>query len=138
MIEFTLDPAEVVRFVVAFVLPVLVGLVTKRVTHAGVKAVILAGLTLASTLLVELGESLVAGTVYDLGHALLLALPAFVVSVATHFGLWKPTGVSAKAQAFGDRQASQAAAAHRAEIADVDEIPDDEWGPADDNPGKLS
>lgn len=93
-VTFTLDPAVVVQLLVAFLLPVLVGLVTTRVTSSGRRAWLLAGLTLATSLLVELGRALTAGTIYDLGVALLTALPAFVVSVATHYGLWKPAGVT--------------------------------------------
>jgi hypothetical protein len=93
-VTFTLDPAVVVQLLVAFLLPVLVGLVTTRVTSSAHRAWLLAGLTLATSLLVELGRALTAGTGYDVGPALLAALPAFVVSVATHYGLWKPTGVS--------------------------------------------
>ena len=97
-VAFTLDPLAVVQLVIAFVLPVLVGLVTTRVTDSGVKAWLLAGLSLATSLLVELTRSLTDGTVYDLGVALVAALPAFVVSVAAHYGLWKATGVSRVAQ----------------------------------------
>lgn len=102
-VAFTLDPAAVVQLLVAFVLPVLVGLITTRVTAAAAKAWLLAGATLLTSLLVELGRVLAAGGVYDAGAALLLALPAFVVSVASHYGLWKPTGVSAAAQDVGAR-----------------------------------
>ncbi|MFJ2297395.1 hypothetical protein [Oerskovia paurometabola] len=93
-VTFTLAPAIVVQLLVAFLLPVLVGLVTTRVTSSGRRAWLLAGLTLATSLLVELGRALTAGTGYDVGVALLAALPAFVVSVATHYGLWKPAGVT--------------------------------------------
>jgi hypothetical protein len=100
-VAFTVDPAALVQLALAFVLPVLVGLVTKTVTSSAVKAWLLAGLTLATSLLVELGRALEAGSTFDVGAALFLALPAFVVSVATHYGLWKPTGVSARVQAVG-------------------------------------
>lgn len=97
-IAFSLDPLTVVQFVIAFLLPVLVGLVTTRVTSGALKAWLLAGLSLATSLLVELARALSSGEVYDLGLALFVALPAFVVSVATHYGLWKPTGVAGAAQ----------------------------------------
>lgn len=100
-IAFTLDPAAVVQLFLSVVMPVVVGLITTRVTAAGTKAWLLAASTLATSLLVELGRVLVAGGVYDVGAALLLALPAFVVSVATHYGLWKPTGIAAAAQDVG-------------------------------------
>ncbi len=98
MIAFTLDPLTVVQFTISFLLPVLVGLVTTRVTSGRWKAVLLAALTLVTSLLVELARAIGAGEVYDLGVALFNALPAFVIAVAGHFGLWKPTGVSEKAQ----------------------------------------
>ncbi len=97
-VAFTLDPLAVVQLVIAFILPVLVGLVTTRVTSGALKAWMLAGLSLVTALLVELARALTAGETYDLGVALLTALPAFVVSVASHYGLWRPTGVTEKAQ----------------------------------------
>lgn len=97
-IAFTLDPLTIVQFTVAFILPVIVGLITTRVTSSAIKAVLLAAATLVTSLLVELARALSAGEVYDLGVALLAALPTFVIAVAGHFGLWKPTGVSEKAQ----------------------------------------
>ena len=100
-VGFTLDPAAVVQLLIAFVLPIAVGLVTTRVTSAAAKAWLLAGLTLVTSLLVELGRTLASGGVFDVGVALIAALPAFVVSVATHYGLWKPTGVSGAAQDVG-------------------------------------
>jgi len=103
VIAFTLDPAAVIHLVVAVLLPVLVGLVTTRVTSAGRKAWLLAALTLVTSIAVELGRAVEAGTTFDVGVALLAALPAFVVSVATHYGLWKPTGVAHAAQDLGAR-----------------------------------
>ncbi len=97
-VAFTFDPATVVQLLIAFILPILVGLVTTRVTSPAVKAWLLAGLSLVTSLLVELARALASGTTYDLGVALLAALPAFVVSVATYYGLWKPTGVAGAAQ----------------------------------------
>ena len=107
-VAFTLDPLAVVQLLIAFILPVLVGLVTTKVTSPAVKAWLLAGLSLITSLLVELGRSIASGTTYDLGVALLAALPAFVVSVATYHGLWKPTGVTATVQDIGVHDPSTA------------------------------
>ncbi|MEV8028436.1 hypothetical protein [Cellulosimicrobium funkei] len=101
VVAFTLDPLAVVQLCIAFVLPVLVGLVTTRVTSSAAKAWLLALLSLVTSLLVELARALTESVTYDLGVALLIALPAFVVSVATHYGLWKPTGISGAAQDVG-------------------------------------
>lgn len=98
MLEFTLDPALIIALLVSTVLPLLVGLVTTRVTHGGVKAVLLAALALVTSLLTELGNAIAAGVSYDVGRGLLLAIPVFLVAVGMHFGLWKPVGASEGAQ----------------------------------------
>lgn len=122
VVAFTLDPLAVVQLCIAVVLPVLVGLVTTRVTSSGAKATLLAALSLFSSLLVELARALTDGVTYDLGVALLAALPAFVVSVATHYGLWKPTGVTDKVQAAG----RHAAPTGPDGVPDITSLPRDE------------
>ncbi len=97
-IIFSLDPALIIQLLVSTVLPLLVGLVTKKVTHGGTKAVLLALFSLATSLLVELGNAIAAAIPYDLGQGLLLALPTFLIAVGLHYGLWKPVGASAAAQ----------------------------------------
>lgn len=122
-IAFTVDPLAVVQFLIAFVLPVLVGLVTTRDTSPAVKAWLLASLSLVNSLLIELARALTAAVTYDLGVALLAALPAFVVSVASHYGLWKPTGVAGKAQDVGSKADKIPVVAHDGEhIISADEI----------------
>ncbi len=95
---FTLDPATVVQLLLTVIMPIAVGLVTTKTTSSAIKAWLLAGLTLATSLLTELGSSLAGDTAFDLGIALLAAIPAFAISVATYYGLWKPTGVTEAAQ----------------------------------------
>ena len=97
-IEFNLPPALIIGLLVSTILPILTGLVTTRVTSSAIKAIILAGLSALTGLLTELMASINAGTAYDLGNGLVLALTAFLVAVAMHFGLWKPTTVADKAQ----------------------------------------
>lgn len=101
MIEFNIDLAQVIGLLIGVVLPVLVGLVTTRVTNSGVKAALLAGLSLLTNLLTEFVAALNAGTPYDLGSALVAGLGTFIVAVALHLGLWKPTGVTAAVQNTG-------------------------------------
>jgi hypothetical protein len=91
----TLGQAYWIGLLVSVVLPVLVGLVTTRVTHAGVKAVLLLALSTVNGFLVEYAAP---GPGYHVGTAAVLALVAFGTGVLAHFGLWKPTGVSGKAQ----------------------------------------
>ncbi|MEU7416675.1 hypothetical protein [Streptomyces antibioticus] len=92
----TLDNAYWLGLLVSVVLPVLVGLVTTRVTHAGVKAVLLLALSTVNGFLVEYAGP--HGDDYSVQTAAILALVSFAVSVLTHFGLLKPTGISGKAQ----------------------------------------
>lgn len=91
----SLDKAYWIGLLISVVLPVLVGLVTKQVTHAGFKAVLLLALSTLNGFLVEYANP---GPGYDFGTAVILTLVAFAVGVLSHFGLWKPTGVSGKAQ----------------------------------------
>jgi hypothetical protein len=83
-------------------LPILVGLVTTKVTSAGVKSVLLLALSAANGFLVELAHP---GPGYSVGTAAVLTLVGFGTAVALHFGLYKPTGVSARAQALGAKPA---------------------------------
>ncbi|MFD5419509.1 hypothetical protein ACFWJT_15970 [Streptomyces sp. NPDC127069] len=91
----SLDRAYWLGLLVSVVLPVLVGLVTTRVTSAGTKAVLLLALSTLNGLLVEIAHP---GPGFDLGTAAVLALVAFATGVLAHFGLWKPVGLSGKAQ----------------------------------------
>lgn len=97
-ILFTLDPAVVIQLVLTTVMPIAVGLVTTRTTSGAVKAWLLAAFTLVTSILTGLGAALANGTPFDLGLALLSAIPAFAISVATYYGLWKPTGIGKAAQ----------------------------------------
>jgi hypothetical protein len=91
-----LDKAYWLGLLVSVVLPVLVGLVTTRVTHAGIKAVLLLALSTLNGFIVEYAGPHDAG--YSVGTAAVLSLVAFGTGVLAHFGFWKPVGVSAKAQ----------------------------------------
>lgn len=93
-ITFNIGIGQILQFVVAVFLPVLVGLVTKSSTSASKKAILLLGLSVVTSLLTEILNAVQSGGVYDLGVGLLAALTTFVVGVSLHYGLWKPTGVS--------------------------------------------
>jgi hypothetical protein len=97
-IEFTLPWPLILGMVVSTILPILVGLVTTRVTNGGLKAVLLAALSAVTGLGTELLAALNSGTTYDLGNGLIFALTSFAIAVSLHYGLWKPTTVSEKAQ----------------------------------------
>jgi hypothetical protein len=97
-VNVSLDTAYWLGLAISVVLPVLVGLVTTRVTHNGVKAVLLLALTAANGFLVELSQ---AGDDYSIGTAIVLWGVSFAIGVLTHFGLYKPTGISTLAQNTG-------------------------------------
>lgn len=97
-IVFSVDPAMVVQLVLAVLLPILVGLVTTRVTAGSTKAWLLAGLSLVTSVVTQLASAIASNASFDVGLALLATIPAFAISVATYYGLWKPTGVGQAAQ----------------------------------------
>lgn len=96
------DPVRVQLWslLVGTVLPIAVGIVTKSSTSAGLKAILLALFAAVSGFLTELIQS---GDSFSWETALITWLATFMVSVALHFGVWKPTGVAAGAQGVGNR-----------------------------------
>jgi hypothetical protein len=102
MPQATLNLAYWLGLLIGVVLPILVGLVTTKVTSATVKAVLLLFFTALDGFLVELSNHPHG---YSLGAAVVNWLVYFAIGVAMHFGLYKPTGMSAQAQLFGTRRA---------------------------------
>lgn len=98
-ITFSLPLPLIIQGLIAVVLPLVVGLVTTRLTDGGAKAALLAVLTLITSGLTEFGTSLSTGTDFDLGTWLIFAVGSFLTSVGFHLGLWKPSGATAAAQA---------------------------------------
>lgn len=101
MLTFSLSWPLIIGLLVSTILPLLVGLVTTRVTHSGAKAALLAGLAAATGFLSELGNALTSQSPYDVGTGLVFALTSFLVAVGLHYGIYKPTGASARVQATG-------------------------------------
>ncbi|MGW1468541.1 hypothetical protein ACWCPT_29865 [Streptomyces sp. NPDC002308] len=99
----SLDTAYWLGLLISVVLPVLVGLVTTRVTNSGTKAVLLLALTAANGFLAELSNG---GNDYQVGSAIVLWAVSFGTGVLAHFGLWKPTGISGAAQNVGSSRTS--------------------------------
>jgi len=94
----TLAAAQVLSLLVGIVLPILVGIVTKTTTHPGMKAVLLALLSAVSGLL---SEYMAGGAGFNWATAAITWLGTFMVAVATHFGFWRPTGITAAVQNIG-------------------------------------
>lgn len=89
-----------VALAIQFLLPLLVGLVTKQSWPSGMKAMLLMALTILSQFLVQLQDYLTGlhAEPFDWRSIAYASLIGFVVSVATHFGFWKPTGAADSAQ----------------------------------------
>lgn len=100
---FQPDLLGALTFLISFLLPLLVGLITTKVTSAGVKAILLAVVSLVTSIATSWAAALQAHQPFDLWTALLTFGGVFVVAVASHFGVWKPTGASAAAQSVGAR-----------------------------------
>jgi multidrug transporter EmrE-like cation transporter len=101
MITFAFDLPLLLWLLVAIVLPILVGLVTTKTTSPGRKAIYLAALALVAGLLTQLLAAINAGVTYDLFAGLIQGIGTFLVATAGYYGFWKPTGVTAAAQAVG-------------------------------------
>lgn len=99
MITFNLSVADVLGPILGVLLPLLVAIVTKASTDSGVKAILLAALAVVGNLLTGVQDAIVNHGTYDLGKALVLGISTFVIAVATHYGLWRSTGVSEHLQA---------------------------------------
>jgi FtsH-binding integral membrane protein len=103
-----LDTAYWIGLLISLVLPVLVGLVTTRVVNASVKAVLLLALTGVTGFLTEFAAPHDAG--YSVASAVILTVVSFGTAVLSHFGLWKPTGITVRAQDFGTKKSVDLAA----------------------------
>lgn len=98
MIEFNLDTLLLVNWTVAVFLPLLVGLVTNRLTSSLVKALLLALLNTLVSVGTELARTLQDGTTFDAGQALFQVLTALAIAWGAYGQFWKPTGVAESAQ----------------------------------------
>lgn len=84
----------IVMFVVGTLLPLLVGFVTKWDAHPGLKGFLLITFTAVSALIVQSTMNDGVAVISKQGAA--LAFFGWVQAVASHFGIWSPSGVSAR------------------------------------------
>jgi hypothetical protein len=94
--------AQILTLVVAVVIPILNGLLTK---YNAVKARAYLQLLMNSVngFAMEWLDAVNTGTEYNVGHAVLGTVVSLVVAVAVQAGLWAPLGVSEKAKSAGVR-----------------------------------
>lgn len=92
---------SVLTLIVGTVMPIMVALVTTRVTSGAIKAWLLAAFTLVSTILQAILLSAQSGIPFELGAVFISAITQFIISVAIYYGLWKPTGIAGSVQDVG-------------------------------------
>ena len=88
---------EIVGVIVAVLLPLLVGLVTKASWGGEVRAILLAVLSAVSGVAQGFLDR-PPGVAWDWQHAVLTAVTTFVIAVAMHYGLWDKIGASEAAK----------------------------------------
>ena len=99
--DFSQGWVAILQVMLAIVIPVLVGLVTDRLTASWVKALILAALSALSVLVTSLLEVLTGGGTFE-SFDWVNAVGTFIVSVGiaqlSYLGLWQKWGVTQAAQ----------------------------------------
>lgn len=95
MIQFHIDGSTVIlllTFIVSTLLPLLVGIVTTKVTSPARKAIALVVLSFVTSILSEVLTALVNQQPYDVVFGLFKFGGIAVVAIATYFGVWsRPT-----------------------------------------------
>jgi len=92
MLEFS--NLQLVELAINALLPLIVGFVTKKSTHGGIKAVLLLALSGVTSYLTLYHEALTTGTAFDAQAVLKETVETFIIAVATHFGIYKPAGMT--------------------------------------------
>lgn len=89
-----LDGWAALNVALQFILPLLVGLVTTKLTGRSTQFVLLALLTLAATVGTQELSAHAAGQPLNLVQVLVVAVVNFAVSLLSHYNVWKPTGLT--------------------------------------------
>lgn len=79
---------------IQFILPLLVGLATTKVTSRGAQFLLLSGLTLLATVGAQALQAHDAGLPLNLVQIIVVAAVNFLVSTLSHYGVWKPTNLT--------------------------------------------
>lgn len=89
IMEYDVSALSALTILAQVILPIIVAMVTRTSAKAAVKAIALLALTAVTQLTSAWVDNF---SNFDLKSAGLSVLVGFVISVATYFGLWKPTG----------------------------------------------
>lgn len=87
-----------ISLIVTVLLPLIVGLLTTRTTSAGVKAVLLLAFAAIKSFLEGWLQARNTAVEFEFVAAAITTAVNFAIAAVVHFGLYKPTGVSAAAQ----------------------------------------
>lgn len=94
VLGFQLDGWAALNVAIQFLLPLLVGLVTTKLTGRSTQFALLGLLTLLATVgTQELGAHS-SGLPLNLVQVLVVAVVNFAVSLLSHYNVWKPTGLT--------------------------------------------
>jgi hypothetical protein len=88
----------ILSLLVTVVLPLLVGLVTRRSTRPGVQAVMLLAFAAVKSFLEGWLAAANAGVPFAAVPVAIGTVVNFMIAVVVHLGLWRPTGVAGAAQ----------------------------------------
>lgn len=88
----------ILSLIITVVLPLLVGLVTKRSTRPGVQALVLLTFAAVKSFLEGWLQAVNAGVEFAAVPTAISTVVNFVIAVVVHLGLWRPTGVAGAAQ----------------------------------------
>lgn len=91
-VEVILD-AQTISFLCGVLIPLVVGVLTKVNASAGLKAVVNALLSALAGALATFTQTGLTSDV-DWKTLVISVLSVWIVSVATYYGIWKPTGVA--------------------------------------------
>lgn len=90
----SISNAQWLNVAINVVLPAVVALVTARLAHPGLKAVLLLFLSAVSGFLVSALAAVDSGVGFDWSQAGFTVLSGFAVAVLAHFGLLKPMSIT--------------------------------------------
>lgn len=90
----TISSAQWLNVAINIVLPIVVALVTARLAHPGLKAVLLLFLSAVSGFLVSALAAVNNGVGFDWSQAGFTVLSGFTAAVLAHFGLLKPMSIT--------------------------------------------
>lgn len=95
LFQFTADIGGLLSLLLNAVLPLLVGLVTTRVTHARVKALLLLLLSFVTTFVLRWSSAHNDALPFDVASVGINVLVTFLIAGLMHMVAWKPFGAAA-------------------------------------------